>query len=173
MAMQYDVKQAHINSSGYLVKYPTRIKGISFAGVAIDTPAGYVVLFDTASTPVSAGVTYSQSGTTVTVTKTAHGLTTGTVIGIHFLTNSGVSATDGTYSITRVNADSFTLTDINSRTITSTAAIYTVGKWLMTYETVAGDVYANVPLIPGEGVRVETGVYADMFNLSEVQIFYG
>jgi hypothetical protein len=170
--MQTDVKQAHLNSSGYLVKFPTRIKGISFTG-AISPATGYVVLFDTSSTPVSSSVTYAQTANTVTVTKTAHGLTTGTVIGIHFLTNSGVSATDGTYSITRTGADTFTLTDINSRTITSTAAVYTVGKWLMTYEILEPDVYSNVPFIPGEGVRVETGVYAEMFNASEVQIFYG
>ena len=168
--MQYDVKQAHLNSSGYLVKYPVRVKGLSFTGTA---SAGYVVLFDTASTPVSSSVTYSRSGTTVTVSKTAHGLTTGTVIGIHFLSNVGVAATDGTYSITRVNADSFTLTDINAGTITSTGAVYTVGKWLMTYEPVATDIFANVPIIPGEGVRVETGVYAEMINMNSVQIFYG
>lgn len=168
--MQYDVKQAHLNSSGYLVKYPVRVKGLSFTGTA---SAGYVVLFDTASTPVSSSVTYARSGTTVTVSKTAHGLTTGTVIGIHFLSNVGVAATDGTYSITRVNADSFTLTDINAGTITNTGAVYTVGKWLMTYEPVATDVFANVPIIPGEGVRVETGVYAEMINMNSVQIFYG
>ena len=170
MAMQYDVKQAHLNSSGYLVKYPVRIKAISFAGSA---SAGYVILFDTASTPVSSSVTYAQSGTTVTVTKTAHGLTTGTIIGIHFVANSGVSATDGTYSITRVDANTFTLTDINSRTITSTAAVYAVGRWLVTYETVATDLFNNAPLIPGEGVRVDTGVYAEMSNLDAVNIYYG
>jgi len=168
--MQYDVKQAHLNSSGYLVKYPVRIKGLSYTGTAT---AGYVVLFDTSTAPVSSGVTYAQSTTTVTVSKTSHGLITGDVIGIHFLSNSGVSATDGTYSITRVDANTFTLTDINSRTITSTAAIYVVGKWLLTYEPAATDVFANVPFIPGEGVRVETGVYAEMSNLDSVQIFYG
>ena len=168
--MQYDVKQAHINSSGYLVKYPVRVKGLSYTGTAT---AGYVVLFDTSSTPVSSSVTYARSGTTVTVTKTSHGLTTGTVIGIHFLSNSGVSATDGTYSITRVDANSFTLTDINTGTITSTAAVYAVGKWLMTFEPTATDIFANVPFIPGEGVRVETGVYAEMSNVDSVQIFYG
>jgi hypothetical protein len=168
--MQYDVKQAHLNSSGYFVKYPVRVKGLSFAGAAT---AGYVVLFDTSSTPVSSSVTYSQSGTTVTVTKTAHGLSTGDIIGIHFLANSGVSATDGTYSITRTGADTFTLTDINSRTITSTAAIYAVGKWLLTYETVATDIFTNVPFIPGEGIRAETGVYAEMSNLDSAQIIYG
>lgn len=170
MSMQYDVKQAHLNSSGYLVKYPVRIKGLSYTGTAT---AGYVVLFDTSTAPVSSGVTYAQSTTTVTVSKTSHGLITGDVIGIHFLSNSGVSATDGTYSITRVDANTFTLTDINSRTITSTAAIYVVGKWLLTYEPAATDVFANVPFIPGEGVRVETGVYAEMSNLDSVQIFYG
>ena len=170
MAMQYDVKQAHLNSSGYLVKYPVRVKGISFAGSAT---AGYVVLFDTSSTPVSSSVTYAQSANTVTVTKTAHGLSTGDIIGIHFLSNSGVSATDGTYSITKTGADTFTLTDINSRTITSTAAVYAVGKWLLTYETAATDVFANAPFIPGEGIRVETSIYAEMSNVDSVQIIYG
>jgi hypothetical protein len=170
MSMQYDVKQAHLNSSGYLATYPVRVKGLSYTGTAT---AGYVVLFDTSSTPVSSSVTYAQSANTVTVTKTAHGLTTGTVIGIHFLSNSGVSATDGTYTITVTGANAFTLTDINSRTITSTSAVYAVGKWLLTYEPTATDVFANVPFIPGEGVRVETGVYAEMANMDSVQIFYG
>jgi hypothetical protein len=168
--MQYDVKQAHLNSSGYLVTYPVRVKGLSYTGTAT---AGYVVLFDTSSTPVSSSVTYARSGTTVTVSKTAHGLTTGTVIGIHFLSNSGVSATDGTYTITVTGANAFTLTDINTGTITSTAAVYAVGKWLMTFEPTATDIFANVPFIPGEGVRVETGVYAEMSNVESVQIFYG
>ena len=170
MSMQYDVKQGHLNSSGYFVKYPVRVKGVSFAGSA---SAGTLVLFDTSSTPVSSSVTYSQSANTVTVTKTAHGLSTGNVIGIHFASNSGVSATDGTYTITKTGADTFTLTDINSRTITSTAAVYAVGKWLMTYESVAGDVYTNVPFLPGEGVRAETAVYAEMTNLDSAQIIYG
>ena len=168
--MQYDVKQGHLNSSGYFVNYPVRVKGVSFAGSA---SAGTLVLFDTSSTPVSSSVTYAQTANTVTVTKTAHGLTTGTVIGIHFATNSGVSATDGTYVITKTGADTFTLTDVNSRSIASTAAVYTVGKWLLTYESTAGDVYTNVPFIPGEGIRAETGVYALMTNLDSAQIIYG
>jgi len=168
--MQYDVKSAHLNSSGYLVNYGTRVKGISFTG---STNAGYVTLFDASSVPVSASVTYAQSGNTVTVTKVAHGLTTGTVIGIHFLSNTGVSATDGTYTITRTGADTFTLTDINSRTITSTAAVYAVGRWILTYETAATDVFSNAPIIPGEGLRANTSVYAEMSNMDSVQIYYG
>jgi hypothetical protein len=170
MGMQYDVKQAHLNSSGYFVNYGTRVKGISFTGTAT---AGYVTLFDASSVPVSSSVTYAQSGNTVTVTKVAHGLTTGTVIGIHFLSNTGVSATDGTYTITRTGADTFTLTDINSRTITSTAAVYAVGRWILTYEATAGDTFSNAPIIPGEGIRANTSVYAEMSNLDSAQIYYG
>ena len=168
--MQYDVKSGHLNSSGYLVNYGTRVKGISFTGTAT---AGYVTLFDATSVPVSSSVTYAQSGNTVTVTKVAHGLTTGTVIGIHFLSNSGVSATDGTYTITRTGADTFTLTDINSRTITSTAAVYAVGRWILTYESAASDTFSNAPIIPGEGIKANTSVYAEMANMDSVQIYYG
>ena len=171
MAMQYDVKQAHLNSSGYFTNYGTRVKGISFTGSAT---AGYVTLFDASSVPVSSSVTYAQSGNTVTVTKVAHGLTTGTIIGIHFVANgSGVSATDGTYSITRTGADTFTLTDINSRTITSTAAVYAVGRWILTYESTANDTFSNAPIIPGEGIRANTSVYAEIANMDSVQIYYG
>jgi hypothetical protein len=168
--MQYDVKQGHLNSSGYFVNYPVRVKGISFTGSA---SAGTLVLFDTSSTPVSSSVTYAQTANTVTVTKTAHGLITGDVIGIHFATNSGVSATDGTYTITKTGADTFTLTDVNSRSITSTAAVYVVGKWLMTYEANAGDYFNNAPIIAGEGIRASNGVYAVMTNMTAAQIIYG
>ena len=69
MGMQTDVKQAHLNGSGFLVKSPVRVKGVSFYGSG---SAGTLVLFDTSAAAVSASVTYGRSGTTVTVTKTAH-----------------------------------------------------------------------------------------------------
>ena len=170
MGMQYDVKQAHLNESGFFVLGRNRVKGVSFFG-----GGGTLVLFDTTSAPVTSSVTYAQSGTTVTVSKTAHGLVTGDVVGIHFDANTGVSATDGNYSITRVDANSFTLTDINSRTITSTAALYVSGvnRWLMTYETHATDEFQNAPLIPGEGVLAVNGIYAYMSAIDSAQIYYG
>jgi hypothetical protein len=170
MGMQYDVKQGHLNESGFFVLGRNRVKAISFYG-----GGGTLVLFDTTSAPVSSSVTYAQSGTTVTVSKTSHGLVTGDVVGIHFDANSGVSATDGNYSITRVDANSFTLTDINSRTITSTAALYVSGvnRWLLTYETHATDEFQNAPLIPGEGVLVANGIYAYMSAIDSAQIYYG
>jgi hypothetical protein len=170
MGMQYDVKQGHLNESGFFVLGRNRVKAVSFFG-----GGGTLVLFDTTSAPVSSSVTYAQSGTTVTVSKTSHGLVTGDVVGIHFDANTGVSATDGNYSITRVDANSFTLTDINSRTITSTAALYVSGvnRWLMTYETHATDEFQNAPLIPGEGVLAANGIYAYMSGMDSAQIYYG
>ena len=170
MGMQYDVKQGHLNESGFFVLGRNRVKGVSYFG-----GGGTLVLFDTTSAPVTSSVTYARSATTVTVTKTAHGLATGDVVGIHFDSNTGVSATDGNYSITRVDANSFTLTDINSGTITSTAAIYVSGvnRWLLTYETHSTDEFQNSPIIPGEGVLVVNGIYAYMSAIDSAQIYYG
>jgi hypothetical protein len=56
---------------------------------------------------ISQASTYSQSGTTVTVTATAHGIPNGTAIYSDILTGTAV---DGNYTITVVNANSFTYT---------------------------------------------------------------
>jgi hypothetical protein len=170
--MQTDVKQGHLNQSGFFVLGRNRVKGISFFGAGTDAT---LVLFDTASVPVTASVTYARSGTTVTVTKVAHGLVTGDVVGIHFDSNTSQSATDGNYTITRTGADTFTLTDVNTGTITSTAASYVSGggRWLMTYEIDSTDTFSNAPFIPGEGVLAVNGIYALMTNIDSTQIFYG
>ena len=171
MAMQYDVKQGHLNQSGFFVLGRNRVKGVSFFG-----GGGDLVLFDTTTAPVTASVTYGRSGTTVTIAKTAHGLTTGTVVGIHFNAGSGGSATDGNYAITVTTADAFTITDINTGTITgSPTAVYVSGanRWLLTYETQATDEYQNSPIIPGEGVLAVNGIYAYMSDIDSAQIYYG
>ena len=170
--MQTDVKQGHLNQSGFFVLGRNRVKGISFFGAGSD---GTVVLFDTASAPVTSGVTYARTGTAVTVTKTAHGLATGDIVGIHFDSNASTSATDGNYTITRTGADTFTLTDINTGNITSTAASYVSGggRWLMTYEVDGTDTFENSPIIPGEGVLATKGIYALMTGIDSTQIYYG
>jgi hypothetical protein len=171
MTMQFDVKQAHLDESGFMVVQPTRVKATSFTGGGV---AGYMTLFDTTTAPVSSSVSYGRSGTTVTVTKTAHGLLTGDVIGIHFVGGSGGTATDGTYTITRTGADTFTLVDINTGTITgSPAAVYAVGRWLLTYQGTAEDYFFNGFPIPGEGVRAYNGVYAYFTGFNSATIYYG
>ena len=171
MGMQYDVKPGHLNQSGFFVLGRNRVKGVSFFG-----GGGDLVLFDTTTAPVTASVTYGRSSTTVTIAKTAHGLSTGAVVGIHFATGSGGAATDGNYTITRVDADTFTLTDINTGNITgSPAAVYVSGanRWLLTYETHATDEFQNAPLIPGEGVLAINGIYSYMSGIDASQIYYG
>jgi hypothetical protein len=168
--MQYDVKQAHLNQSGIMVPFGTRVKAVSFTGSAT---AGTLVLFDTVTAPVTTG-SYARSGTTVTVTQASHGLTTGQVIGIDFAVGTGGAATNGNYAVTVVNSGSFTVTDINSGTISaSPTLVYSTGKWMATYDVAANDSYNNAPLIPGEGVRAVTGVYAYMSNLAAANIYYG
>ena len=171
--MATNVKQAHINASGFLVMGRNRIRGLSFVGTAT---AGELVMFDTTSAPVTSSVTYGRSGTTVTVAKTAHGLVTGDVVGIHFADGTGGTATDGNYSITRIDANSFSLTDINTGSITaSPAAIYVSGnnRWLLTYEVSATDIFNNAPDVPDQGVLAVNAIYAYMSNLSAVNIYYG
>ena len=171
--MATNVKQAHINASGFLVMGRNRIRGLSFVGTA---NAGELSLFDTTSAPVTSSVTYGRTGTTVTVSKTAHGLVTGDVVGIHFSESSGVSATDGNYSITRIDANSFSLTDINTGSISgSPAAAYVSGnnRWLLTDEVSATDIFNNAPDVPDQGVLAVNAIYAYMINLSAVNIYYG
>ena len=171
MTMQYDIKQAHLNQSGLMVPYRTRVKAISFVGTA---SAGQFIIFDTLTAPVSSGVTYGRSGTTITVSKTAHGLVAGQTIGIDFDVGTGGSATPGNYTVVTASANSFTLTDINSGTITGTpAAVYSTGNWLLTFDVAAGDTYNNALLYPGEGVLAVNGLYTYMVNLAAVSVFYG
>jgi hypothetical protein len=168
--MQYDVKQAHLNGSGIMVPFATRIKGISITGSA---SAGQIILFDTLTAPVTTA-TYGRSGATVTITQSAHGLTTGQTVGIDFAAGTGGTATNGNYVVTVTGSGTFTVTDINSGTITaSPTLVYSTGKWLMSYDIAASDSFNNAPFIPGEGVKAVTGVYAYMVNLAAANIYYG
>jgi len=169
MGFQFDVKQAHINNSGFLVLGRSRVKAISFTGSAT---AGYVSLFDTTTAPVTTA-TYGRSGNTVTVTSTGHGLSTGDTIGADWAAGTGGTATNGNYVVTVTNANTFTITDINSGSITAGAAMAYASRWLMTFDVSAGDTYNNVSLIPGDGVVAYNGVYALLTNAAATNIFYG
>jgi len=166
---QTNVKQAHLNGSGFMVLGRNRVRGISFTG---SSTAGYVSLFDTTTAPVTTA-TYGRSGTTVTVSSTAHGLNTGDVIGIDFAAGTGGTATNGNYSITKTSADAFTLTDINSGSITAGAAMVYASRWLLTYDVAASDSFNNAPFIPEDGVLAVNGVYAQMSNVVACNIYYG
>jgi hypothetical protein len=168
MSMQTDVKSGHLNNSGFVVLGRNRLKAISMVGTAT---AGTLDIFDTTTAPISA--TYERTGNLITVTRNAHGLVTGNVVGITFATASGLSGTNGNYTITRTGANTFTVTDINSGTIAGgTAAAYS-SLWLASYDTGASDLFGNFALIPGEGILVQNGIYLNMSNLFSANIYYG
>ena len=166
--MQTDVKSGHLNNSGFVVLGRNRLKAVSMVGTAT---AGTLDIFDTTTAPVAA--TYARSGTTITVTQTAHGLATGNVVGIAFATASGSSGTNGNYVITVTSSSTFTVTDINSGTIAALTVATYAPLWLASYDTGASDLFGNFALIPGGGILVKNGIYLNMSNLLSANIYYG
>ena len=63
-------------------------------------------------TKVANTATYSQSGTTITVTLTAHGFSTGLILSLDFTSGNGI---DGIYTIQTVATDTFTVTATTSQ----------------------------------------------------------
>ena len=169
MTMQYDVKASHLSGTGLMVSGRVRLKNLIYLGTGT---AGSIDVFDTTTAPVTTG-TYARSGYTVTVTQTAHGLVSGQNIGITFSAATGVSATAGNYVVTKLTADTFTITDINTGTIAGgTACIYSTGKWMAGFNTSTA-VQPFQVLFPGEGVLAQNGVYAYVTNISFQTIQYG
>ena len=168
MGMQYDVKAATLLYSGFLVKFRTRVKGISVKGTAT---AGALELFDTVTAPVAG--TYGRADTTITVTSNGHGLQVGDPVGLSFAANSGAAATSGNYTVATATTNTFTVTDINSGTVTAGGNCLFADRWIITLRFADGDVYTNYWLVPGEGILAENGVHATMTTLNAATIFYG
>ena len=166
--MQTDVKSGHLNNSGFAVLGRNRLKAVSMVGTAT---AGTLDIFDTTTAPVSA--TYSRTAAVITVTKSAHGLVTGNVVGLTFATASGSSGTNGNYTITRTGANTFTVTDINSGTVVAGTVAAYASLWVASYDVGAADLFGNFALIPGEGILVQNGIYLNMSNLLSANIYYG
>ena len=168
MTMQYDVKGSHNSGSGIIVSGRVRLKNLIYLGTGT---AGSIDIFDTTTAPVAA--TYARSGYTVTVTSTAHGLSTGQIIGITFAAASGVSATAGNYIVTKLTADTFTITDLNTGTIAGgTVCIYSIGKWITSYNT-GSAVQPFQVIFAGEGVLVQNAIYAVVTNIAWQTVQYG
>jgi hypothetical protein len=177
MAMQYDVTSAHINGDGFAIVGRTRLKGFIVSGQA---SAGTVDFFDTLTTPVTA--TYGSVGTLITVTSSAHGLVTGDYVGIAFQAAGGVSGTDGNYRVTYVDANTFTVTSLNTVSVaTNTACTYAAGSdahrspWVTAVDTSAVTAGGQTMFVtlPGEGILIHYGLYLDTFNINSVTVFFG
>jgi hypothetical protein len=170
MTMQYDVKTSKVQGSGFLVVGRVRLKQGTVLG---NGTAGYIDFFDTNTAPTAA--TYGRSGTTVTVTSTGHGLVTGNKVGIAYVAASNVAPVSGNYTVTVVDANTFTITDLNSGTIaTGTVCNYVTngGKWAMGINT-GTNLQPFQLLVPSEGILCEQGVYANSSNINSTQITYG
>jgi hypothetical protein len=170
------VRSGHLHSSGFIYKGRAAVKAIDVVGSAT---AGILELWDTDVAPTAA--TYGRSGTTVTVASTGHGLKTGDVVGISYEEDSGVIATPGNYPITVTDANTFTITDINSGTIaTSTVCRYVSAvvdgnnaRWMATYHTSASDIFFNGFTIPGNGLLARISIYVYADELASINIYYG
>jgi hypothetical protein len=171
--MQTDIQSGHLDVVGFVIPNGrARIKGIVYQ--ASGGGAGVVDIFDTTTAPISA--TYGRSGALVTVTKSAHGLSTGDRVGIAYSAASGASATNGNFAITRVDANTFTITDFNSGTVTpGTACVYvnSGARWLTSFSTIVSQTTPVNVLLPGEGLLAALGVYINFTNTTFVTIFYG
>jgi hypothetical protein len=172
MAMQYDVKSAHTNQSGFLFVGRTRLKG--FLAISSAT-AGTVNVWDVTVAPVA--ITYGRTGTLITVTLASHGLVTGQQVGLTFGVASGTSATNGNYVVTVLTSSTYTVTDINSGTIAAATAGTQGSRWLTSFDTSAvttsGTAQTVYAIIPGEGMVAQNGLYAQMSNQDSFTVFYG
>lgn len=122
---EYDIEELRIED--------TPISAFSEVETEIVPPGSDVTLFPTAviaSVEISGqelmgrqDATYSQTGTTITVTETGHGRAVGQAIQLEFTTGSGVS---DVFTIATVATDTFTVTAAASATTSGDAYVRTV-----------------------------------------------
>ena len=160
--MQYDVKSRIAKSSGTLVNYRTRLKGVTVTSATVS--ARNIAIAD--PTVVKSG-TWSRSGTLVTVTITNNGLTNGDRVFLDVA--PGTTMRDGVYDVSNVTQNTFTVTSATSGTANGTADMYTsLYLELDTYNTI------GLPVkIPGEGILCENGIFVGLGSSVSATIFYG
>ena len=95
------------NNNDTTIPTSAAVKAYADAAVLANIPIKAYATFDGSQ----ASGTYTRSGTTVTATITAHGMTTGQYAYLDFTTGT---ATDGYYQVTVTGVDTFTVTDAAS-----------------------------------------------------------
>lgn len=160
MGMQYDVKSYHNSTSGLAVGYRTRLKGV------VISPTTSVTLNTAIVDNLAQTGTYNVPGTTTcTVTIANHGLTTGQRVYLDFTSGT---ATDESYEVTVVDANSFTVT-VTSATTSGNVTMY--AELLSELDCSTGTSF--YVLIPGEGVLAENGIRVFLPTGVTSTIFYG
>ena len=163
MAMQYDVKSYHVTTSKTVTNYAVRLKSITVSPATASLRSSAV-----ADPTVSKTGTYARlaASTTVTVTITAHGLTTGDRVFMDFTTGTAV---DGVYAVTVTNANVFTVTTAASTATSGAITFYSsILLELDTYNIIGLPV-----LIPGEGILCQNGMFVGVGGSVTATVFYG
>ena len=166
MGMQYDVKSAHMVSTGVAVNYRTRIKGAIVSANASAATRNTVFANNVTQTG-----TYGRSTNTVTVTITNHGLTSGDRVWLDFSAGTGGTATDNVYSVTVSDANTFTVTDSATGSITGSPAVVMYADLLLEADSYNPTAF-NV-IIPGEGILAENGIFVGLVANVTTTVFYG
>ena len=161
MAMQYDVKSAHMSASGVAVGYRTRLKGV------VMSPSEAQTLNVAFCDNISLSGTYDVPGSTVcTVTIANHGLSNGDRVYLNF--TSGSSA-DNIYTVANVSTNTFTVT-VASATTNGNVTMYAI----ILVEIDCASATAFYTLIPGEGVLAEAGIFVGLPSATvATTLFYG
>lgn len=160
--MQTDVKAYIAKNSGTAVNYRTRLKGLLVAPATVSLRNMCI-----ADPTVSKSGTWSRTGTLVTVTITAHGLSNGQRVFLDVAPSTTMR--DGVYEVSNVTPNTFEVTSATSGSATGTVTMYT--KLLVeidTYNTV------DLPIrLPGQGVLCENGIYVGLGASVTATVFYG
>ena len=166
MGMQTDVLSAHATNSGVVVNYRTRLKGAIIS--ANTSAAARNVVFANNTTQTG---TYGRSTNTVTCTITNHGLSNGDRVWLTFAAGTGGTATTNVYSVTVSNANTFTVTDSASGSISGSPAVTMYADILMEVDAYNQTAY-NV-IVPGEGIVATLGIYVGLVANITATVFYG
>jgi hypothetical protein len=161
--MQYDVKQYHAKATGLAVNYQARLKS-----VVVTSGTSSARTFSICDPTVYKSGTYartSPSGVT-TITMTAHGLSTGDRVFLDFTSGTAI---DAAFEVTKLNANSFTVTTVATTTTSGNVTMYpTILLELDTYSTVGLPI-----LIPGEGILCRNGIFVGLGGSVTGTIYYG
>ena len=166
MTMQYDVKSVHMTSTGVAVDYRTRIKGAIVSANASAATRNTVFANNVTKTG-----TYGRSTNTVTVTITDHGLSNGDRVWLDFSAGTGGTATDNIYAVTVTNANTFTVTDSATGTITGSPAVVMYADILLEADSYNPTAF-NV-IVPGEGILAPDGIFVGLVTNVTATVFYG
>lgn len=166
MTMQYDVKSVHMSATGVAYASRTRIKGAIVSANASAATRNTVF-----ANNVSQSGTYGRSTNTVTVTMTNHGLTTGDRVWLDFSAGTGGTATDNIYAVTVSDANTFTVTDSVSGSITGSPAVAMYADILLEADSYNPTAF-NV-IIPGEGILATEGIFVGLVANVTATVFYG